>query len=123
MELLLLTTDPTSTTVLPAVHLLPVKVRSAAPEPASLVTAGPYDLLLLDARHDLAAARTLCRRLAADGLAVPILAIVTEGGMAAIGSGSSAMSSCPRPVRPRCTGCGCWRAAHRQSELGHDQRR
>ena len=74
MELLLLTTDPTSTTVLPAVHLLPVKLRSAAPEPASLVTAGPYDLLLLDARHDLAAARTLCRRLAADGLAVPILA-------------------------------------------------
>ena len=74
MELLLLTTDPTSTTVLPAVHLLPVKLRSAAPEPASLVTAGPYDLLLLDARHDLAAARTLCQRLAADGLAVRILA-------------------------------------------------
>ena len=65
--------------------MLPVKVRSAAPEPASLVTAGPYDLLLLDPRHDLAAARTLCRRLAADGLAVPVLAIVTEGGMAAIG--------------------------------------
>ena len=84
MELLLLTTDPTPTTVLPAVHLLPVKVNSAAPEPASLLTAGPYDLLLLDARHDLAAARTLCRRLAADGLAVPILAIVTEAGMAAI---------------------------------------
>ena len=63
---------PDSTTVLPAVDVLPVKVRSAAPEPASLVTVGPYDLLLLDARHDLAAARTLCRRLAADGLAVPV---------------------------------------------------
>src|SRR5664279_3517319 len=85
MELLLLTNDPTPTTVLPAVDVLPVKVRSAAPEPPSLLTAGPYDLLLLDARHHLAAARTLCRRLAADGLAVPILAIVTEGGMAAIG--------------------------------------
>src|SRR5664279_3398402 len=86
MELLLLTTAPTPTSVLPAVDLLPVKVRSAAPQPAALLTAGPYDLLLLDARHDLAAARTLCRRLAADGLAVPILAIVTEGGMAAIGT-------------------------------------
>jgi len=85
MELLLLTNDPTPTTVLPAVDVLPVKVRSAAPEPPSLVTAGPYDLLLLDARHHLAAARTLCRRLAADGLAVPILAIVTEGGIAATG--------------------------------------
>ena len=85
MELLLLTTAPTPTSVLPAVDLLPVRVRSAAPQPAALLTAGPYDLLLLDARDDLAAARTLCRRLAADGLAVPILAIVTEGGMAAIG--------------------------------------
>ena len=85
MELLLLTTAATPTSVLPAVDLLPVRVRSAAPQPAALLTAGPYDLLLLDARHDLAAARTLCRRLAADGLAVPILAIVTEGGMAAIG--------------------------------------
>ena len=112
MEVLLLTTDPTSTTVLPAVHVLPVKVRSAAPEPASLVTAGPYDLLLLDARHDLAAARTLCRRLAADGLAVPILAMPSSpraGWRPSARSGSSAMSYCPRPVRPRCTrGCGCF---------------
>ncbi len=75
MELLLLTTDPTPASVLPAVDLLPVKIRSAAPEAASLVTSGPYDLLLLDARHDLAAARTLCRLLGADGLAVSILAI------------------------------------------------
>jgi len=85
MELLLLTTDPTPASVLPAVDLLPVRIRSAAPEAASLVTSGPYDLLLLDARHDLAAARTLCRLLGADGLAVSILAIVTEGGMVAIG--------------------------------------
>ena len=85
MELLLLTADPTPASVLPAVDLLPVRVRSAAPEAASLVTSGPYDLVLLDARHDLAAARTLCRLLGTDGLAVSILAIVTEGGMVAIG--------------------------------------
>ncbi len=85
MELLLLTTDPTPASVLPAVDLLPVRIRSALPEAASLVTSGPYDLLLLDARHDLAAARTLCRLLGADGLAVSILAVVTEGGMVAIG--------------------------------------
>jgi len=84
MDLLLLTADPLPTTVLPAVDLLPIKVRAAAPEAASLVTSGPYDLVLLDARHDLAAARTLCRLLGSDGLAVPILAIVTEGGMVAI---------------------------------------
>jgi DNA-binding response OmpR family regulator len=85
MDLLLLTADPLPTTVLPAVDLLPIKVRAAAPEAASLVTSGPYDLVLLDARHDLAAARTLCRLLGTDGLAVSILAIVTEGGMVAIG--------------------------------------
>ena len=85
MDLLLLTADPLPTTVLPAVDLLPIKVRAAAPEAASLVTSGPYDLVLLDARHDLAAARTLCRLLGSDGLAVSILAIVTEGGMVAIG--------------------------------------
>jgi len=84
MDLLLLTADPLPTTVLPAVDLLPIKVRAAAPEAASLVTSGPYDLVLLDARHDLAAARTLCRLLGSEGLAVPILAIVTEGGMVAI---------------------------------------
>jgi len=85
MDLLLLTADPSPTTVLPAVDLLPIKVRAAAPEAASLVTSGPYDLVLLDARHDLAAARTLCRLLGSDGLAVSVLAIVTEGGMVAIG--------------------------------------
>ena len=85
MDLLLLTADPLPAAVLPAVDLLPIKVRAAAPEAASLVTSGPYDLVLLDARHDLAAARTLCRLLGTDGLAVSILAIVTEGGMVAIG--------------------------------------
>ena len=85
MDLLLLTVDAQPTSVLPAVDLLPVTIRSAPPEAASLVTAGPYDLVLLDARTDLAAARTLSRLLGSDGLAVPILAIVTEGGMVAIG--------------------------------------
>jgi len=42
-------------------------------------------VVLLDARADLAAARNLCRLLGSDGLAVPILAVVTEGGMVAIG--------------------------------------
>ena len=85
MDLLLLTADPQPASVLPAVDLLPMTIRSAPPEAASLVTAGPYDLVLLDARSDLAAARNLCRLLGSDGLAVPILAVVTEGGMVAIG--------------------------------------
>ena len=35
MELLLLTTDPTPASVLPAVDLLPVRIRSAPPEAAT----------------------------------------------------------------------------------------
>ena len=85
MDLLLLTADPSPATVLPALDLLPIQLRSAAPEAASLVTAGPYDLVLVDARTDLARARQLCRLLGADGLALSILAVVTEGGMVAIG--------------------------------------
>lgn len=85
MDLLLLTADPDPAAVLPALDLLPVQVRAAAPEAASLVTAGRYDLVLVDARADIAAARTLCRLLGADGLGLSLLAIVTEGGVIAIG--------------------------------------
>ncbi len=85
MDLLLLTPDVDPNTVLPALDLLPVKVRSAAAEAASLVTSGPYDLVVLDARQDLAAARNLCRLLGTGGLDVCILAVVTDGGIVAIG--------------------------------------
>ena len=85
MDLLLLTADPDPATVLPALDLLPVTLRSAAAEVTALVTAGPYDFVLVDARTDLGAARALCRVLGTDGLAVPLLAVVTEGGMAVIG--------------------------------------
>ena len=85
MDLLLLTSDSDPAAVLPAVDLLPMTVRAGAFEAASLVTAGPYDLVLIDARTNLAGARALCRLLGEDGLAIPVLAIVTEGGMVAIG--------------------------------------
>ena len=85
MDLLLLTADPDPATVLPALDLLAVTLRSAAAEVTALVTAGPYDFVLVDARTDLGAARALCRVLGTDGLAVPLLAVVTEGGMAVIG--------------------------------------
>lgn len=85
MDLLLLTSDNDPAAVLPAVDLLPMTVRAAAFEASSLVTAGPYDLVLVDARTNLAGARALCRLLGEDGLAIPVLAVVTEGGMVAIG--------------------------------------
>ena len=77
MELLLLTADPEPTSVLPSLTLLPHGVRTAAPEVAALLDAGPHDAVLVDARHDLAAARSLCRLLGSTGLDVPVIAVRT----------------------------------------------
>ncbi|MGH3602253.1 MAG: DNA-binding response regulator, partial [Pseudonocardiaceae bacterium] len=46
MELLLLTADPDPPSMLPALCLLGHGVRSAAPEVAALLDAGPYDAVL-----------------------------------------------------------------------------
>jgi DNA-binding response OmpR family regulator len=46
--------------------------------------APPSDVVIVDARRDLVQAKSLCRLLRTTGLDVPLLAIVTEGGLAAL---------------------------------------
>ena len=70
--------------VLPALSLLSHQVRVIAAEPAQLVTAPNSDIIVLDARADLVAAKTLCKILHATGLNAPLILVVTEGGMAAV---------------------------------------
>jgi hypothetical protein len=84
VELLLLTADPDAGSVLPALTLLPHGVRTAAPEVAALLDAGPHDAVLVDARTDLVAARSLCRLLGSTGTDVPVIAVLTEGGLVAV---------------------------------------
>jgi DNA-binding response OmpR family regulator len=84
VELLLLTHDPSPDSVLPSLALLPHGVRIAAPEVAALLDAGPHDVVLVDARTDLVAARGLCRLLAAMGIEAPVVAILNEGGLVAV---------------------------------------
>ncbi|HWR47114.1 MAG TPA: response regulator transcription factor [Pseudonocardiaceae bacterium] len=84
MELLLLTADPDPASVLPALSLLGHGVRSAAPEVAALLDAGPYDGVLVDARSDLAGSRSLCRLLGSTGLDVPVVVVISEGGLVAL---------------------------------------
>jgi DNA-binding response OmpR family regulator len=84
VELLLLTSDPDPTAVLPALSLLPHRVRPLEPEVAALLEAGPYDAVLVDARTDLAAARSLCRLLSSSGIEAPVVAVVNEGGLVAV---------------------------------------
>lgn len=82
-QLLLLSAQPT-TEVLPALSLLPHKVRTIPAEPAGLVNAPSADLILLDARTDLGNMKALARILQTTGLSSPLLLIVTEGGLLAI---------------------------------------
>ncbi|MFF3574758.1 winged helix-turn-helix transcriptional regulator [Nocardia jiangxiensis] len=84
MELLLLTSDPNPESVLPSLALLPHNVRPAPTEVSSLLEAGSADVALVDARTDLAAARGLCRLLGSTGSSVPVVAVLTEGGLVAV---------------------------------------
>jgi len=70
--------------VLPALGLLLHSVRVAPAEGVALMDAPPSDVVIVDARRDLAQAKSLCRLLRTTGLDVPLLAVVTEGGLAAL---------------------------------------
>ncbi len=83
---LLLLTDArgASVEVLPALALLGHRVRVLPASADLLVDPPPHDAVLIDARRDLAGARTLARVLRGTGSTSPILGIFTEGGLAAV---------------------------------------
>ncbi len=84
-DLLLITgTLEPSAEVLPALGLLLHSVRVLPAEASALVAAPPADAVLMDARRELAHAKNICQLLRTTGLDCPLLAIVTEGGLAAI---------------------------------------
>jgi len=73
-----------SVEVLPALGLLSHRIRVLPMEPSALVDAPDSDVVLLDARRDLVAARTTCRLLHATGLTVPLVLVLTEGGLTVV---------------------------------------
>ncbi|HVM28646.1 MAG TPA: response regulator transcription factor [Mycobacteriales bacterium] len=75
-----------SSEVLPALALLGHGIRVAPAEASALLDPPPTDAVLVDARRDLVAARSLCRLLRTTGLTVPLLAVLTEGGLVALTS-------------------------------------
>jgi DNA-binding response OmpR family regulator len=83
--LLLLTNAPgSSAEVLPTLGLLGHTVRVLPLEAAALVDAPPADVVILDGRRDLLAARATSRILRTTGASAPLVAVVTEGGLAAV---------------------------------------
>lgn len=73
-----------SAEVLPALGLLSHHVRILPAEASALVSGPRADVLLLDARRDLAIAKSLCRVIDATGRSCPLLVVVTEGGLTAL---------------------------------------
>jgi DNA-binding response OmpR family regulator len=85
VELILLTSALQPTTeVLPALGLLSHQVTVLPQDAGALIDRGLGDAVLVDARRDLAAARSFVRLLTAMGTAVPVIAVLTEGGLIAI---------------------------------------
>ena len=82
-RLLILTPAPDSD-VLPALALLSHRTSQIPAEPASLVNAPSCDLIFVDARRDLASAKSLCKILTTTGITVPLVLILTEGGLTAV---------------------------------------
>src|SRR3569833_37287 len=85
MRLVLLTSARQATTEgLPALGLLAHQVRVVAPELSSLLDGDAGDVVLVDARHDLVSARSLCSLLASTGVAASLVAVLAEGGLVAL---------------------------------------
>ena len=73
MAQLLILSSAADTDALPALELLSHRVRVIPAEPASLVNAPTADAVIVDARHDLASAKGLCKILRTTGLDVPLV--------------------------------------------------
>ena len=84
-ELYLLTNaaEPPSE-IMPALGLLLHTVRTGPADMIAFEDAAAADVILVDARHDLMSARQLCQLLRRAGPQAPVLAVMTEGGLAAV---------------------------------------
>lgn len=84
MAQLLMLSSAADTDALPALGLLSHRVRTIPAEPSSLVDAPRADAIIVDARSDLAHARALCKILHSTGNSLPVVLVLTEGGLTAV---------------------------------------
>jgi DNA-binding response OmpR family regulator len=81
---LLILTSVANNDVLPALALLSHSAKLIPAQADQLINAPDSDLILVDARSNLAAAKSLCQILRTMGSSTPLLLVVTEGGLAAV---------------------------------------
>jgi len=84
MEVLMLTADPAPDLVLPALDLLAHTVRVGPLVVSALAAADLCDLVVVDARTDPAAARSVCQLIGGAALGIPVMALLTEPNLAGI---------------------------------------
>lgn len=82
--LLLTNTHGASAEVLPSLALLQHQVKIVPAEASVLIDIPVADILLLDARRELPAAKNLAKLIHATGSSAPVLVITTEGGLSAL---------------------------------------
>ena len=82
--LLLTNTLGASAEVLPSLALLQHQVKIAPAEASVLIDVPETDILLLDARRDIPAAKNLAKLLHTTGSGAPVVVITTEGGLSAL---------------------------------------
>ncbi len=82
--LLLTNTLGASAEVLPSLALLQHQVKIVPAEASVLIDVPEADILLLDARRDIPAAKNLAKLLHTTGSGAPVVVITTEGGLSAL---------------------------------------
>ncbi|WP_104083658.1 response regulator transcription factor [Cryobacterium sp. Y11] len=84
MAQLLILTSAANNDVLPALALLSHSAKLIPAQAEQLIHAPDSDLILVDARTNLAASKALCQILRTMGSSTPLLLVITEGGLAAV---------------------------------------
>ena len=82
--LLLTNTNGASAEVLPSLALLQHTVKIMPAEASVLIDSPVMDIVFVDARRELPAAKNLTRLLTSTGVGAPVIAITTEGGLSAM---------------------------------------
>jgi DNA-binding response OmpR family regulator len=85
-DLTLMTAARNPATVLPSLTLLSHRVRVLPLNPSALPQMPEYTILFMDARENLAACKSICRLIHTNGLSIPIILVVTDGGFTVINS-------------------------------------
>lgn len=85
-DITLMTSCASPALVLPSLTLLSHRVRVLPMDASSLVKLPEQTVLLIDAREDLALAKSLCGLVRASGLQASVILVLTEGGFTVVNS-------------------------------------